>query len=70
MPWIIGSEPFAGRRERLTGTGAGPKRSVVWPSGKSCCDGPETTACEEMALGVACNVIGLDFLDGAGVDIA
>jgi hypothetical protein len=70
MPWIIGSEPFAGRRERLARTGAGPEWSVVRPSSKSSCDGPEAPAGEEMALGVAVEVIGHHFLDGAGVDIA
>jgi hypothetical protein len=63
MPWIIGSEPFAGRRERLAWAGAGPEWSVVRPSSKSSCNGPESAAGEEVTLGEACEVIGLNFLD-------
>jgi len=70
MPWIIDAEPFAGRRERLAGAGGGPEGPVVRPSSKSSCDGPEAGSGEEMDLRVACEVIGLDILDAAVIDIA
>jgi len=70
MPWIIGSETFARRAERLARTGAGPERSVVRPSSKSSCDGPEAAACKEMALGVAGEVAGPHVLDGSIVNVA
>jgi hypothetical protein len=53
MPWIIGSEPFAGSRERLAGARAGPELPIVRPSNKSSCDGPETSPGKEMTLRVA-----------------
>ena len=70
MPWIIDTEPFAGRRERLTGAGSGPDGPVVRPSSQSSCNGPEPGSGEEMDLRVACEVIGLDILDAAVIDVA
>jgi len=70
MPWIICSETFSRRAERLAGAASGPEGGVVRPSSKSSCDGPETASGEEMDLGEACKVIWRQFLDGAGVDDA
>lgn len=70
MPWIGGPEPLAGCAERLTGTGSGPNRSGVRPASKSSCKGPDAGACEKVDLRVAFEIIGLDILDGAIVDIA
>jgi hypothetical protein len=57
MPWIIGSEPFARRAERLAGARGGPEGPVVGPAGHSGGDGPEAAASEEVDLGKSCEVI-------------
>ena len=67
MPWIVSPGAFAGLRERLTGAGARPKRSVVGPAGKAGGDRPEPTSGEQVDLGEASHVIRPDLLNGAGV---
>jgi len=70
MPWIILSGSFAGDRERLAGAGPGPQGPAVRPPSKSSCNAPQSAAREEVALGVASEVIGLDILYGAVVNIS
>jgi hypothetical protein len=68
MPWIIGSETFAGDRERLARTGASPEGLVVGPSSHSGCNGPEATSGKEVYLSVVPEFVRLDLLNGSGVD--
>ena len=55
---IVPASLGAGTREGLTGTGAGPDRSVVGPSSESKSVGPAPDAGKEMALGEATEVSG------------
>lgn len=57
-------------RERLTRTTARPNRSVVGPSRQSEGVAPSADASEEVALGVASEIIGLDILDISLVHVA
>jgi hypothetical protein len=45
-------------RKRLTRAGAGPDGTVVGPSGEAQREAPAADAGEEMALGVAAQVVG------------
>jgi len=63
MPRVVGTETAPSRAERLARAGASPEWAVVRPASKSSCNGPEASACEEMSLRVAVEVIGLDILD-------
>jgi hypothetical protein len=44
---------FAGRAERLAGTGHGPDFPVFWPSGEAECERPAGDPSEKMALFVS-----------------
>lgn len=46
------------------------RASLVWPSGEAQGVGPDPGAGEEVALGVSGEVLGVDFLDLALVDVA
>jgi hypothetical protein len=70
MARIIESFAFAGGAERLTGTRACPNRSVIGPSRSSEGVAPHSDAGEEVALRVAAEVIGRNFLDRALVYVA
>jgi hypothetical protein len=61
---------FAGDAEGLAGAGAGPEGPVVRPSSKSSCKGPAADPGEEVALGVAGEVVGSNIGDAPGVDVA
>jgi hypothetical protein len=50
VPLIIKPASFACRAERLAGTGTGPDRSMIRPSGSTEGIGPDADAGEEMAL--------------------
>src|SRR5258706_13461711 len=64
--------PFAlaGAGEGLAGTGAGPNRSIVGPSGHAQGVAPDADACEEVALGESAQVVVSDILDAPWVDFA
>jgi hypothetical protein len=70
MPWIICSETFARRGERLARARSRPDGTIVWPSSKSRCNGPEAASGKEMGLGVVSKVIRFDILDRSIVNIA
>jgi hypothetical protein len=61
---------LAGGTEGLAGTRACPNRSVVGPSGEPEGVGPSGNAGEEVALGVATEVVGLDLEDASLVNVA
>jgi hypothetical protein len=61
---------LAGAAEGLAGATSCPNRSIVGPSGHAQGCGPDSDAGEEVALGVAAQVVGLDILDAPGVDVA
>jgi hypothetical protein len=51
---------FSGDGERLAGAGAGPDRTVLWPSGEVQGERPSSEAGEEVAASEACDVTGLN----------
>jgi hypothetical protein len=63
MPLVSKPFSFACRAERLTGAASCPHGPVVVPSGKSQAIGPDADSGEEMALGVAAEVGGLEVSD-------
>jgi hypothetical protein len=62
--------PLASARKRLTWTGASPDGLVVGPSGKAKGEAPSADAGEEMALGVADEVVRPDIDDAPVVNVA
>jgi hypothetical protein len=60
VPRIVERFAFAGRAEGLTGAGASPDFAVVGPSGEPECVTPNSNTAEEMALGVASQIVGLN----------
>jgi hypothetical protein len=60
VPVVGKSGTFAGGAEGLAGTGAGPDGLVVGPSCKTEGVGPDADPGEEVALGVALEVDGLN----------
>jgi hypothetical protein len=70
VPLVIKPSSRACRAERLARTGTGPNRSIIWPAGATKGVGPNADAGEEMALGVVLEIIGVDILDRAFVNIA
>jgi len=69
MPCVSAGLPFARRGEGLAGAGAGPNRSVA-PSGELERERPAANASEEVALGVAAHVVGLDFGDAPLIHVS
>ena len=57
-------------RNRLTRTGASPDLPIVIPSSKSEGTRPSADACEEVALVVANDIVGMDINDAPFVNIA
>lgn len=70
MPFIRSTAPTTGLRERLAGTGGCPKRSVVGPSGEPGRNAPQSAAGEQVDLGEAVEVMGLQLRDGSLIDDA
>jgi hypothetical protein len=70
MPWIICSRLSSSAAKRLARAGAAPKRSLIRPPSHSGGGAPSADSGEEVALGVACEVMGLNVLDGASINIA
>lgn len=69
VPLVIKRRALACLAERLARTGTGPNRSVIWPACGTQCVGPNTNACEEVALGVWLEVIGVDIFNAPFVNI-
>jgi hypothetical protein len=67
---VGGSFALARRRERLTGAGAGPNRSIVRPARKSEGITPPADPGEEMALRVAPEVVGANVGNRSLVNIS
>lgn len=67
---VVETSAFAGGAERLTWTRAGPNRTLVTPPGAAERVAPDADPGEEVALGIASEVIGAHVLDAAVVDIA
>jgi hypothetical protein len=65
VPLISKPCSFACRAERLTRTGSRPHRTVLRPPGELECETPSSDACEEVALGEACEFAGYNVLDGS-----
>ena len=63
MPLVSKRRSLACRAERLARTGAGPNRSIVWPSGFAQGVRPDANAGEKMALRESCKVAWQDILD-------
>ena len=61
---------LSGNGERLAGAATGPQRATVGPSSKSSCIGPTADTCEEVALDIALEVVGLDIDNAPFIDIA
>jgi hypothetical protein len=70
VAFVIGRLAFAGGAEGLAGARACPNRSVVGPAGESEGDGPSADAGEEMALGVAGEIVGAHVNDASLVNVA
>jgi hypothetical protein len=70
VPLISKPAAFACRAERLAGTGAGPDRSIVGPSGLSQGEAPDADASEEVALNKSGKVGRSDIFDAPFVDLA
>lgn len=70
VPWIVLAKSFTGDGERLARAASRPQRRVVWPSGHSRGDGPETAAGEEVTLRKTRKVFWIDVNDGPPVDDA
>jgi hypothetical protein len=70
VPLVSKPAAFACLGERLAWAGASPDGTFVGPPGLPESEGPEPDAGEEMALGVAAEVIGTDVLDGPGVHVS
>lgn len=70
VPWIVLAKSFTGDGERLARAASRPQRRVVWPSGHSRGDGPETAAGEEVTLRKTRKVFRIDVNDGPPVDDA
>jgi hypothetical protein len=70
VPLVSKSSAFASRAERLTRARPSPNRSIVWPSCKTKSSGPDPDAGEEVALGVAVDLMGFDVFDASLVDHA
>ena len=70
VPLVIKPISLACRGERLARTGTGPNRSIVWPAGAAKGVGPNADAGEEVALGVRLEVIRVNILDRAFVNVA
>lgn len=52
MAFVGCSSALPRRRERLTGAGAGPDRTILGPAGESEGEGPASDASEEVVLGI------------------
>ena len=70
MPRVICAGSLSGGAEGLTGTVPGPDGPVVGPLGESERGAPASDPGEEVALRVACEVIGCHVLDIARVHVA
>jgi hypothetical protein len=68
VPLVCGAASFAGDREGLTGTGAGPDGPVVRPPGEPKSVGPGAEAGEGVELGSAHKVICAEVTDGTSID--
>jgi hypothetical protein len=60
VPFVRLSFLLAGDGEGLTGAGAGPQWLIVRPSSKSSCIGPPANPGEEVALGIASEIVRSD----------
>lgn len=69
MAVVVKAAPLPARTERLTRATPCPYGSVVCPSGSTQSVGPAADACEEMALLVATEVVGLDPFNAALIHI-
>jgi hypothetical protein len=67
---VIERLPRTGGAEGLAGARACPNRSVVGPSGETEGDGPSGDTGEEMALGVAAEIVGSHVNDASFVNVA
>jgi hypothetical protein len=70
VAFVIARLAFAGGAEWLAGARTCPNRSVIGPSGETQGVAPSTDAGEEMALGVASEVVGPHIDNGSRVDVA
>jgi hypothetical protein len=70
VPLVIKPAAFACRGERLAWAGSGPHGTVIRPSGEPQGVGPSANAGEEMALGVASEVVGPHVCDRPLVNVA
>jgi hypothetical protein len=69
VPLVIKRRALACLAERLARTGTSPNRSIIWPACGAKGVGPNTNACEEVALGVGLEVIGVNIFDAPFVNI-
>ena len=63
VPWIRKPFSFACLGVRLTRARPGPSRKVIWPSGPTHSERPDSDAGKEVALGVRLEVIGVHILN-------
>jgi hypothetical protein len=70
VAFVLVAKLFSGATEWLAGAGAGPNRSIGWPSSKLQGIVPPSNSGEEMALGVSCEIAGLHITDTSPINVA
>jgi hypothetical protein len=70
VPLVSKPAAFACLAERLAWAGSGPDRPIVGPAGPAEREAPKPDAGEEMALGVASQIVGADVPDVPCIDVS
>jgi hypothetical protein len=68
MPLVSNPSAFACRAERLARTRSCPNFPIVWPPSSAQGKGPDSDACEEMALGEFNKLIWVNILNASFIN--